>query len=122
MEPKIELIIDALVGYSFVGEPYGNVARLIDLVNYAKASGVPILSLDVPSGMDATTGEIHQPCINASATMTLALPKTGLMKNNAMDIVGFLFLVDISVPPDLYSQIGLEIRNLFPEKEIFKLF
>jgi NAD(P)H-hydrate epimerase len=67
------LILDALIGYSLRSAPRGVVEALI---GWANESGAPIVSLDVPSGVDATTGEAPGEYIRAGCTMTLALPKT----------------------------------------------
>ncbi len=68
---KFDLIIDALIGYSLQGTPSGMILKLIQWANQAK---IPILSLDVPSGVDSTTGETQGEFIHATWTMTLALP------------------------------------------------
>ncbi len=99
-----DLILDALVGYSLSGAMRGSTGRL---VGWALGTGVPILSLDVPSGVDVDTGEPPEgPVITADATMTLALPKQGLLGSPH---VGDLFVADISVPPAVYERFGLEI-------------
>ncbi len=85
------------------------------------AHGAPILSLDLPSGLDATTGQAHDPTIRASATLTLALPKTGLRAPGASAYVGELYLADIGVPPALYTHLGLSVGPLFAAHEIVRL-
>lgn len=95
-----ELILDGLLGYSLKGAPRNGVAALIRL---ALRQGAPIVSLDLPSGIDATTGEVHEPAISAAATLTLALPKTGLYAAAARAHIGELYLADIGVPPQLYA-------------------
>lgn len=77
---RADLIIDALIGYGIRGDPQGEVAEWI---LRAIHSGAPILALDSPSGLDATSGQPGEPCIRASATLTLALPKVGLLKESA---------------------------------------
>jgi NAD(P)H-hydrate epimerase len=74
--PDAELVLDALIGYSLRGDPAGRAAQLIEWTNGQRA---PVLSLDSPSGLDVTTGRAGSPCVRATATMTLALPKTGLL-------------------------------------------
>jgi NAD(P)H-hydrate epimerase len=116
--PLVDLILDAVIGYNLQSAARTASADLIELAN---ASATPILSLDVPSGMDATTGKIYEPAVRATTTMTLALPKTGLMRNNAQPWVGELYLADISVPPGLYERLGLMVRPIFMEEEIIRL-
>lgn len=117
-----DLIIDGLIGYGLKGNPKGLTAELI---SWCMGSGIPVLSLDIPSGMDGNTGFVLPPAIRSSATMTLALPKKGLFEEVAILQVGDLFLADIGVPPQLYEKIGIyddKIRFLFKEKTLFKIF
>lgn len=104
------LILDALLGYGSKGDPRPPIK---DWIERANACGIPILSLDAPSGLDTTSGKPGQPCIRAEATMTLALPKTGLLMPQAKEFVGRLYLADIGVPPELYRRIGINVGSLF---------
>ena len=110
-----DLIVDAMIGYGLVGDPRPKVATVIERVN---ASGVPVLSLDAPSGLDTSSGAPGKPCIHARNTLTLALPKVGLLTESAKEVVGNLYLADISVPPELYKNLGLEVAPLFLESTI----
>jgi NAD(P)H-hydrate epimerase len=117
---QLDLIVDGIIGYSLKGAPRGVAAEMITWANKHKA---PILALDIPSGVNATTGEVYTPAIQASATLTLALPKTGL-RIAPKELIGDLYLADISVPPELYSHppLNLQIGNLFEEEAILPLF
>ncbi len=114
------LIVDGLIGYSLSGAPRGAV---VDLIRWANGHSAPILALDVPSGVDATTGHACESVIQAAATLTLALPKTGLRSSEAAANVGELYLADIGVPPDLYAHpdVGLAVGPLFARSEILRL-
>lgn len=103
-----DLVVDALIGYSLRGDPHGEAAALI---RWANRQPSPVLSLDTPSGLDVTTGEAFEPCIAAAATLTLALPKCGLLQ--AASLVGELWVADISVPPLAFARIGLSVPQLF---------
>ena len=70
--PPADLLVDAMIGYSLTGPPTGLVATLIDAANN---HGAPILALDVPSGVNTTTGAASGSAIRARATLTLAMPK-----------------------------------------------
>ncbi|MFX1256048.1 MAG: NAD(P)H-hydrate epimerase [Promethearchaeota archaeon] len=120
LQDSFDLIIDSLIGYSLRGAPRDEAARLIKWTNEQK---VPVLSLDIPSGIDPTTGIIYDPTVKATATMTLALPKEGLNSEVAVLHVGELYLADISVPPELYSRnpINLKINFIFAKDEIIRL-
>jgi NAD(P)H-hydrate epimerase len=112
----LDLIVDGLIGYSLNGAPRGTAAELI---RWANSQQTPILSLDTPSGLDTTTGQAHQPTIHATATLTLALPKRGLLQPGAKAYIGELYLADISVPPELYQRaFGIFIPPLFAEQDI----
>lgn len=108
--PPHDLLIDALIGYGLEGPPRETANRLISAAN---ASPAPVISLDTPSGLDVDTGEAPGNAIRAMATLTLALPKIGLTLPSAQPYVGALYLADISVPPSLYSQLGIEAPPLF---------
>lgn len=97
----MDLVLDALIGYSLRGAPRGAVKKAIELIN---GSGVPVVSLDLPSGVDATRGDTPGVKIQAAQTLTLALPKPGL-KNPAS---GELFLADIGIPPEVYLPLGIK--------------
>jgi len=116
--PDSDLILDAIIGYSLQGAPQGQAANLIRMANN---SGVPILSLDVPSGIDSTNGHAYDPHIRATATLTLALPKIGLLEKKVKHSVGTLYLGDISVPPQLYENLGLQVSAIFAEREIIRI-
>jgi NAD(P)H-hydrate epimerase len=118
--PASDLIVDAIIGYSLMGAPRGAAATLILAANAQRA---PVLSLDVPSGIDATTGEAYDPAVRSTATLTLALPKTGLRAPAAAPHVGELYLADIGVPPELYSSmdIGPGVGEAFASNDIHRL-
>ena len=115
---NVELIIDALIGYGLSGDPRQPVAGCIDKANN---SWNPILALDTPSGLDTTSGTPGIPCVRAAATLTLALPKSGLLTTQAAEYVGDLYLADISVPRELYQHIGVEVPNLFKSDSIIRV-
>jgi NAD(P)H-hydrate epimerase len=113
-----DLIIDAIFGYGFHGKPRQRQARWIE---WANNQGCPILALDIPSGLDATRGIPATPCIRAAATLTLALPKTGLLAQEAKTFVGELYLADIGIPTEVYRDMGLDIANPFERCPIVRL-
>ena len=115
-----DLIIDGIVGYSLSGALRGVAGELVGWCNEQPA---PVLSLDLPSGIDGRTGEGHGVAVQADATMTLALPKVGLGMPAAAPSVGELYLADIGVPPELYRapSLGLAVVPLFAEEPIIAL-
>jgi len=112
-----DLIVDGLIGYGLSGSPHGTTA---DMIRWANEQSAPTLSLDTPSGLDTATGEIFDPTIDATATLTLALPKKGLQQQ--CEHVGELYLADIGVPPELYKKaFGLAVGPLFAESDVIRL-
>ncbi len=95
---RASLIIDAIFGIGLKGEIRRDVSELISMINLSKK---PILSIDIPSGLNADTGEIMGECINATKTVTLGLPKKGFFKNKGPSKVGSLSISNISIPRNL---------------------
>ncbi len=118
---EADIIIDAIIGYGMYGELKGIPAHVIhEILNTQNQN---VLSLDAPSGLNTTTGDFNEElCIKAFATMTLALPKTGLVQENAKECVGRLYLADISVPPDLLEDIGLTQQVFFTDLSIIQIY
>ncbi len=106
---KPDLIIDAIIGYSLKSAPRGNALKMI---NWANKQTAKILSLDVPSGVDSTSGKTYGKFIKANRTLTLALPKTGLLPK----LTGKLFLADLGIPEKLYEMLGIKYSTPFKEK------
>ena len=116
---QYDLIIDAMIGYGLTGDPRKPAADWIEGVDESR---VEVLSLDAPSGLDTSTGKLGNPCIQAAATLTLALPKMGLSIEQAASVVGKLYVADISVPPELYQQMGLAVpASLFSKDSILQI-
>ena len=109
------VVVDALIGYSLKGQPRGLTAELIRM--YSGINPAKVISLDVPSGMDATTGDTPGDTVNPGRIMTLALPKTGLTA-----VSGEIILADIGIPPELYKRMGLSVGPIFGNKYRVRLF
>lgn len=96
-------IVDALLGTGTQGAPRGVYASLIEEAN---ASGLPIVAADIPSGLDADTGAVHAPCIEAKVTVCLAFMKAGLTQYPGAKAAGEVIVRYIGIPPRLPA--GLE--------------
>lgn len=114
----VDLIIDGLLGFSLQGDPHGASASLIDAAN---RSDVPILAIDMPSGLDATSGAVGSPCIQATSTLTLAMAKHGLLEASAATVVGDLWIADIGVPGQAYARLGVEGPDLMFARDPYVL-
>jgi NAD(P)H-hydrate epimerase len=113
------LIVDALLGTGLSRPPAGRVASWIEMVN---GSGRRVVAVDVPSGLDADTGVAAGPCTRATVTVTLGLPKPGLVTADGPAHAGEVWVADIGVPVEAYATIGLTLPpHLFSMHDRFQL-
>ena len=91
-----DVIVDALFGTGFHGEPREDAARQIAEINAAKA---PVVSVDLPSGVDASTGEVAGACVGADLTVTFHGPKVGLEVAPGRFHAGEVVVADIGLEP-----------------------
>lgn len=104
-----DVIVDAIFGTGLNRAPEGRFAEWIEAIN---ASGLRVVAVDVPSGLDADTGVAYSPTVRADVTVTLGLPKPGLMKTDTE-----LVVVDIGTPLEAYRAVGVEVEaRLFGER------
>ncbi len=94
-------LVDALLGTGASGPPRGPVGAAIEM---AEASGRPIASIDIPSGVDASTGWAESPSIRAAMTVTLAVLKAGLVLEPGRSHAGRVEVVDIGIPADMIAE------------------
>ena len=113
-----DLLIDSLLGYNSKGDPREPVKGMILSAN---AAGTRTLAVDIPSGLDATTGESNDPCIVAESTVTLGFPKTGFLNPQCRKQVGGLYLADVSLPRELYTRLGQDF-NPFAMSPVFRIW
>ena len=92
------LIVDALLGTGVSGEVSGSLGELIDAINSA---GRPVLSVDIPSGLDADSGRPCGRAVRATWTLTMGLPKIGLLLSPGLDYAGRVEVIDIGLPGNL---------------------
>ena len=106
-------IVDALIGYGLSGTIRSPADKYIDWMNGFSGSTI---SLDVPSGVDATTGETLGKAVAPTRTVTLALPKTGLDAST-----GELYLADISIPRIVYNHLDIKYEPPFGDNSWIQL-
>lgn len=93
-----DLLIDAILG---VGTKERLKQETEDLIKKINNSNKPIISIDLPSGMNSDTGEILGACIKSNLTVTLGFPKKGFQNPSAKDFLGELVVVDIGYPKNI---------------------
>ena len=101
---RAELILDAILGTGLRSAPREPQADAIRAIN---ESAVPVLSVDVPSGLDATTGEAFDPTVRATLTCTLTAMKRGLRRGDGARQAGEIWVADIGMPAVAWRRTGL---------------
>lgn len=96
-----EVVVDALLGTGLNRAPEGKFAEWIEAIN---ASGKRVISVDVPSGLDAESGLAYSPFVDPDVTVALGFPKPGLDQFG-----GKVVVVDIGVPPEAYAAVGVDV-------------
>ena len=113
-----DVVVDAILGYPATGEPHDEVGRLVRRLAVAPAR---VVSLDLPSGIAADTGEAAGPAVHAAATLTLALPTRGLLTKAGRALAGRIYLADIGLPAALYARLGITVEAPFAAGRIVRL-
>jgi len=112
------VIVDALLGTGFAGEPRGAVAEAIDAI---ESSSAPVVSVDIPSGVDASTGVVSGAAVHAARTVTFHAAKPGLYIHPGKAHAGEIEVLDIGIPRGAPSdaELGLitsAILRLLPRR------
>ncbi|MGI6103655.1 MAG: NAD(P)H-hydrate epimerase [Patescibacteria group bacterium] len=107
--PPAAIVVDGLIGTGLDGAPTDTAGSLIDA---ALRMRVPIVAIDLPSGLHPDTGKADQPAIRADVTVTLAYPKLGLVKPFAKNLVGTLKIADLSIPASAWQRLNLPAPRL----------
>ncbi len=117
-DAAFDLVIDGLLGFGGSGAPR---ERFAALIRQANAHAAPTVAIDLPSGLNATTGERHSPCISAFATVTLGLPKTGLLARDAEQVTGRVVVADIGIPALAFSAAGVDVPAIEWQDDFIEL-
>ncbi len=108
-EKEYDLMIDAIFGTGFKPPVKGDLAKVIEKIN---SLNVPVVSIDIPSGLSADTGKVFEPFIKADITVTFQFPKICHVLFPASKYCGKVFIADISIPERLAESINREIISL----------
>jgi hydroxyethylthiazole kinase-like uncharacterized protein yjeF len=113
-----DAILEGTVGSGLRGRPREDLA---DALRWMTAQRIPVLSLDVPAGMDAGSGQVSSPSFKATATLALALPLKGVVAHGAEEHRGELYLGDLGVPEVAIRRLGLKVGPIFSEGDLLRL-
>jgi NAD(P)H-hydrate epimerase len=108
---ETELVVDCLLGTGATGELRGRMIEAARLINAAGARGVPVLAVDMPSGVDATTGSLATGSVAADATITFHAAKSGLVCPPGSEAAGEVLVWDIGIPEQLEPDPDLWVVN-----------
>ncbi len=119
---EFDLVIDAVLGTGLKDEPRDNAKRAVDMMCQTLT---PVLSVDIPSGLDSSTGVVYGASPKAKATATMGYVKRGLVMNDGKEASGIVYLVDIGIPSDLDATAGVQtmvvnasdVRNILPRRK-----
>ncbi len=108
-----DLVVDALFGTGLTSPLAGLLETIVEDVN---SSSVPVVSIDLPSGLSADTHEVIGPCVQAAVTVTLGAPKLPLVLPPARGKVGDLAVADIGIPQEVIEALeGPDLRLITPD-------
>ena len=102
-----ELLVDAIFGTGLRGAVRSPIASIINVIN---SLPIPVLSVDLPSGLDADTGQPLGTCVQADRTVTIGLPKRGLLIHPGAELAGKLEVVDIGFPEQVVDAQGIKVN------------
>jgi ADP-dependent NAD(P)H-hydrate dehydratase / NAD(P)H-hydrate epimerase len=97
-----DVLVDGLLGTGAAGAPRGGIAEWIGRLN---AAGAPVVSLDIPSGVDATSGRVHD-AVNAAMTIAFGWPKLGLLLQPARSCCGRIVAAEIGFPANVVDNVS----------------
>jgi len=103
------LIVDALLGTGVSGALRGKIAKTVGIINQSDA---PVVAVDLPTGMNTDTGAVDSVCVNASATVTMAHIKRGLLFSPAREHAGKIHVADIGMPKQTTLSQGVNCFQL----------
>jgi hydroxyethylthiazole kinase-like uncharacterized protein yjeF len=114
-----QAVVDALFGTGLSRPPAAPFAKWIEAIN---SSQLRVISVDVPSGLDADSGVAYAPCVKAHTTVTLGLPKPGLLAGDGPRLAGEVWVADIGVPFEAYAMVGAQVpQHLFSTDDRVRL-
>jgi len=108
--PLVDCVVDCLLGTGASGPPRGIYAEACELINRYRHEAYRI-AVDLPTGMDADSGEIFANCVEVEETLSLGFPKTGFTQREAWAMTGSIRNLDIGIRPPAGNESTLAMVN-----------
>jgi len=111
---RADIIVDGIFGTGFKGQARGIAAEVIKLVNQTVSArpGIRVIAIDIPSGLEGETGKVEGEVIRADRTVTMGLPKTGMVRGNGLNCCGRVIAADIGVPSAVIDEVSADLELL----------
>jgi NAD(P)H-hydrate epimerase len=98
---KVAVVVDALLGTGVDGPLREPIRGAVDLVIKARRAGIAVLSVDGPTAVDLTSGDLSDPVVRAHVTVTFHRPKTGLLTRRGRAVSGRVLVAPIGIPVEV---------------------
>ncbi len=95
---KVGVVVDALLGTGVQGPLRDPIRSAVELIGRARRAGIPVLSVDTPTAVDLTSGDLSDPVVKAHVTVTFHRPKTGLLSRRGSAVAGRVLVAPIGIP------------------------
>ena len=111
---RADIIVDGIFGTGFKGQARGIAAEVIKLVNQTVSTrpGIRVIAIDIPSGLEGETGKVEGEVIRANRTVTMGLPKTGMVRGDGLNCCGRVIAADIGVPSAVIDEVSADLELL----------
>jgi NAD(P)H-hydrate epimerase len=96
---KAAVVVDALLGTGVRGVLRDPIRSAVEVIERARAAGVPVVAIDTPTAVDLSSGEPSDPAVRADLTVTFHRPKTGLVTRRGAAYAGKVLVAPIGIPP-----------------------
>lgn len=115
---SFDLVVDGILGTGVKGNVTGHFAEAIFFIRGLHKA---VVAIDVPSGLDATSGQVCGVAVKAAATVTMGLPKTGLIEGEGLEYSGRILVAGIGLPEDIVRE-AAGCGDLVVEQDLYGLF
>jgi hydroxyethylthiazole kinase-like uncharacterized protein yjeF len=122
-QPPPDVVVDALFGTGFSGVVRG---KYVGLIKWMNDCGAQVVAVDIPSGVNASNGNVENLAVSADMTVTMGLRKIGLLVHRGRACSGGIHVADIGIPRTVYEHSGIrtwyvrraDVRRMLPRRPL----